>query len=218
MIEKPIITAKQACEFIRDNDSVMVGGFLAVGAPETLINALVQANCQNLTVIGISSDYPDRGIGKLIVNRQVKHLITSHIGTNPETQKQYIEKTLEITFLPQGTFSEAVRVAGMGLGGVLTPTGLGTVIQEKCTVIEIDGQSYLLQKPIRGRVALVKAHRADRFGNLQFHGTTQNTNPAMAMAAELTIAEVDEIVEIGEIEPDFVHVPGVFVHYLISTL
>ncbi|MBP7461051.1 MAG: CoA transferase subunit A [Candidatus Delongbacteria bacterium] len=217
MIEKPIITAEEAAALVHDGDSIMVGGFLAVGAPETIIDALVKANPRQLDLIVIATDYENRGVGKLISNHQIRHITTSHIGTNPVTQQQYIQHETEITFVPQGTFSEAVRAAGVGLGGFLTPTGVGTVVAEHKTVLEIQGKSYILQEPIRGRVALIHARRADRFGNLQFHGTSFNTNPLMGMAAEITIAEVDEIVEIGAIDPDFVHLPGIFVHYLVKT-
>lgn len=193
----------------------MIGGFLAIGAPETIIDALVEANPRNLDLIVICTDYENLGVGKLVSSRQVSHITTSHIGTNPVTQKQYIQKEIGVTFMPQGTLVEALRAAGVGLGGFLTPTGVGTSVAEDKTILEVRGKKYILQEPIRGRIAMIHARRADRFGNLQFHGTCFNANPLMAMAAEITVAEVDEIVEIGTINPDFVHLPGIFVHYLV---
>ena len=215
MLDKPIITPGQAVDLIDDGDSIMFGSFLAVGAATIIIDALVESNKKDLTIISICTDYEDRGVGKLIANKQVKRVITSHIGTNPATQKQYIKKEIEVEFIPQGTLLEKIRCTAMGLGGVLSPTGLGTIVQKNKEVLEIDGKKYILEKLLKARVALIHARRADKFGNIQFHATAQNSNLTMAMAAELTIAEAEEIVEIGELNPDFIHLPGIFVNYLV---
>jgi len=216
MLEKPIITPKEAVDLVKDGDSIMFGSFLVCGAAELLIDALAISDKKDLTIICIATDYEDRGVGKLITAKKVKKAITSHIGTNPQTQKQYIEKTLEVNFVPQGTLVERIRAAATGIGGFLTPTGLGTIVQEGKEIINVDGKDYLLEKPLKGKFAFVHAKKADKFGNLQFHGSANNSNLFMAMAADITIVEAEEIVEIGEIDPDFVHLSGIFVDYLVK--
>lgn len=195
---------------------VMIGGFLAVGSPHGIIDKLVQLGTANLTIIANDTGFPDKGIGKLIVNRQASTVIASHIGTNPPTGQQMNAGELDVELIPQGTLAEQVRAAGAGLGGILTPTGLGTVAQEGKKLIEIDGQEYILAEPIFADVALIKAHKADGNGNLVYSKTARNFNPLMAMAAKLVIAEVEEIVEVGEIDPDHVITPGIFVDYLVK--
>jgi len=198
---------------IKDGMSLMIGGFMGNGTPENLMDALVAAGVKNLTVICNDTGFPDKGIGKLIVNKQIKKLIVSHIGTNPVTVDQMNAKELEVEFSPQGTLAERVRAGGAGLGGVLTPTGLGTVVAEGKPTLDIDGKTYLLEKPIRADVALLGANIGDKSGNLIFKGTSQNFNPIMATAADLVIAEIETLVEIGELAPETIHVPGTFVDY-----
>jgi len=211
-----VITSKQAAEMIKPNDRLMIGGFLAVGAPELLIDELVKANVKDLHAIVIASDYENRGIGKLVANKQLKSAQVSHLGTNREIQAQMNAGDIKIELVPQGTLMERVRATGAGLGGILTQTGLGTLAQEGKPVIEADGKLYILEKPIQADFALVRAFKADKLGNLIYNKTARNSNPIMAMAGNITIAEVDEIVEVGELNPEEVVTPGVFVDYLVK--
>lgn len=209
-------TIAEACEYVQDGATVMIGGFLAVGTPEVLIDALVAKKVTGLTVIANDSGFPDRGIGKLVVNRQVKKLIASHVGTNPETGRQMNAGELEVVLTPQGTLAEQIRAGGAGLGGVLTPTGLGTVVENGKQKISLDGREYLIELPLKADVALIKAHKADRSGNLVYRRSARNFNPLMALAAEYVIAEVEEIVETGEIDPDEVMTPGILVDLIVQ--
>lgn len=210
-----IIQVEKAVELIKPGDSILFGGFLAVGSAERIITALAEKGTKDLEMIVIATDYDDKGVGKLIANRQVKKVIASHIGTNKATQKQMNEGTLQVVLTPQGTLLEQIRAAGSGLGGVLTPTGLGTIVAEGKQIINIDGQDYLLEKPLKADMALLKAHKADKQGNLVYRKTARNSNPIMAMAAKTTIVETDEIVEAGELDPEEIVTPGVFVDYLV---
>lgn len=207
------ISISECVAKIKDGMSVMIGGFMGNGTPENLMDALVAAGVKNLTVICNDTAFPNKGIGKLIDNKQIKKLIVSHIGTNPVTVDQMNAKELEVEFSPQGTLAERVRAGGAGLGGVLTPTGLGTVVAEGKPTLEIDGKTYLLEKPLRADVALLGANIGDKSGNLIFKGTSQNFNPIMATAADLVIAEIEEVVEVGELAPETIHVPGTFIDY-----
>ncbi|MDR0367792.1 MAG: 3-oxoacid CoA-transferase subunit A, partial [Bacteroidales bacterium] len=167
-------------------------------------------------VICNDTAFPDRGIGILVTNKQVKKVIASHIGTNPNTIEQFNNKELEVQFVPQGTLSEQIRCGGGGLGGFLTPTGIGTVVEEGKQKLTVEGKEYLLELPLRADVALLGASVGDRAGNLFYKGTTQNFNPMMAMAADLVIAEVEELVEIGDIPMENVHTPSIFVNYIVK--
>lgn len=211
-----VISIEQATEKIKNSSVVMIGGFLAVGTPEHLINAMVEKGYKELTVIANDTGFPDRGIGKLIISRQVKKVIVSHVGTNPETGRQMNSKELEVELSPQGTLIERIRSGGAGLGGVLTPTGVGTVVAEGKPTITIEGRTFLLEKPLRADVSLVKAHKADTDGNLIFRRSTRNFNAQIATAAEVVIAEVESIVPVGEMDPDAVMVPGLFVDYIVQ--
>ena len=152
----------------------------------------------------------------MVVNKQVKKIVTSHIGTNPETGRQMNENELEVILTPQGTIAEQIRAAGAGLGGIITPTGLGTVVEEGKVKIEINGQFYLVEEPLKADVALIKADKSDKLGNLMYDLSARNFNPLMAMAADLVIAEVDEIVEIGELNPNYIHTPHIFVDLIVK--
>ena len=211
-----VITSKQAAEMIKPNDRLMIGGFLAVGAPESIIDEIVKSNVKDLHAIVIASDYEDRGIGKLVANHQLKSAQVSHLGTNREIQAQMNSGAMDIELVPQGTLMERVRAAGAGLGGILTQTGLGTLAQEGKPVIESEGKLFILEKPIQAEFALVRAHKADKLGNLIYNKTARNSNPIMAMTGKITIAEVDEIVETGDLDPEAIVTPGVFVDYLVK--
>lgn len=209
------ISIEQAISKIKDGMTIMIGGFMANGSPNRIIKALSETGVKNLIVICNDTGFTDKGIGWLINNKQIKKAVASHIGTNPVTIQQFNEKTLDIEFSPQGTLIERIKAGGAGLGGVLTPTGLGTVIEEGKQKINIDGKDFLLEKPLKADIALVAASIGDKAGNLIYKGTMQNFNTCMATAADLVIAEVDELVEVGEISPERVHTPSIFVDYIV---
>lgn len=189
---------------------------MSVGTANNMVDQLVKAGVKNLTIICNDTAFADKGLGKLIANKQVKKVITSHIGTNPATIEQMNNGDIEVEFSPQGTLAERVRSGGSGLGGVLTPTGLGTIIAEGKEVVIVDGKEYLLEKPLRADIALIGASISDKQGNLIYKGTTQNFNPLMATAADLVIAEAEKMVEVGEISPEQVRTPSIFVDYIVN--
>ena len=206
---------EEAISMIEDGSTIMVGGFLGFGSPEEMMDELVRQTKKSLTVICNDSAFAETGIGKIIVAKLVKKLITSHMGTNPETQRQMINGDLEVELVPQGTLAERIRAGGVGLGGILTPTGVGTLVQEGKRTLNVNGKEYLLELPLRADFALLKAKRADYLGNLSYSLTARNFNPLMAMAADVVIAEVEEIVPTGVIPPDEVHTPHVLVDYVV---
>ncbi|UUX33635.1 CoA transferase subunit A [Fundicoccus culcitae] len=210
------IDINTAIDMVKDGDIVMIGGFLGAGAPELLIDKLVEKGIKNLTLIANDTGWPDRAHGKLVVNKQFKKIIASHVGTNRETGNQMASGETEVVLVPQGTLVEQVRAASHGLGGVLTPTGLGTDVEKGKDKIVVDGKEYLVEKPLRANVALLFANKVDKFGNMNFYGATRNFNNMMAGAADITIVEAAEIVEIGELDPNTVHTPGVFVDYIVD--
>lgn len=210
-----VISFKKAGDLITNNSSLMIGGFLGVGTPENIISELIEQRKEALIVIGNDTSFVDKGIGRLIAEKLVKKVITSHIGTNPETQKQMINDECEVILTPQGTLAEKIRAAGVGLGGIFTPTGVGTIVENGKEVREIDGIKYLFEKPLSADFALLKAKRADSKGNLEYNMTARNFNPIMALAAKTVIVEVEEIVPVGSIDPNNVHTPGVLVDYII---
>ena len=196
--------------------TVFIGGFLAVGTPEKFIDALIEKGVKDLTIIANDTGYPDRGIGRLVCNNQVKKFIGSHIGTNPETGRRMQSGEMEVELCPQGTLAERIRVGGNGLGGVLTPTGLGTIIEEGKEKIVVDGKEYLLEKPLKADVALINGSVVDEFGNIIFAKTTKNFNPMMATAADTVIVYAEKLVKTGEIDPDHVMTSGIFVDYIVK--
>ena len=206
----------EAVEMIADGSSVMIGGFLGVGTPHRLIGEMVRQRRRDLTVIANDTARPRLGIGRLIDEKLVSKLIVSHIGTNPETQRQMNAREIEVELCPQGTLAERIRAAGYGLGGVLTATGIGTLAAEGKPVVEIDGRSFTLERPIKADFALIAARRADYRGNLDYFLTARNFNPVMAMAGDTVIAEATEIVPVGVIAPDEVVTPHVLVDRLIA--
>ena len=210
---KSIVSAKEAIDLIQDGSTVMVGGFLDCGAPDILIEELVNQNTGNLTMIANDTTYPDLDKGKLIVNRQVKKLITSHIGTNPETGRQMHDGELEVELVPMGNLIEKIRAKGTGLGGVLTPTGVGTSIEENKKTMEIDGEKFIFEKPLGADFALIYGTKVDRYGNVSYYGTTRNFNTIMATAADTVIVQADELVDC--LDPNEVVIPGLFVDYVV---
>lgn len=213
---KKIVSMEEAISHIKDGMTIHIGGFLAVGTPESIITALVEKGVKDLTIVGNDSGFPDKGIGRLVVNNQVKKVIASHIGTNPVTGQKMQSGEMEVELVPQGTLAERVRAAGYGLGGVLTPTGLGTVVAEGKQVINVDGRDFLLEKPIKADVALIGGTIVDEAGNVVFAKTTKNFNPLMATAADLVIVEAEKIVKVGEIDPDHVMLSQIFVDYIVE--
>lgn len=217
------ITAEQAVKLIPDGASVMIGGFMGCGSPHKLIDALAKAGTKNLTVLSndaAMSNGPDGGElyahAKLVHNRQIKKLIATHVGLNPEVAAQVNEGTLELQLIPQGSMAEMIRAGGAGLGGVLTPTGFGTIIAEGKQVIEIDGREYLLEKPLRADFAIISGYKVDKAGNVWYKGTTRSFSLPMATAADIVIVEANNVVEIGEIEPENVMTSKIFIDYIID--
>ncbi|MGI5853712.1 MAG: acetate CoA-transferase subunit alpha [Bacillota bacterium] len=210
------VSIEEALTHVRDGMTIMVGGFLGVGSPEKLIDALVQKGVKDLTLICNDTAFVDRGVGKMVVAHQFRKIIASHIGTNAETGRQMNAGETEVELVPQGTLAERIRCGGAGLGGFYTPTGVGTVVADGKETREFNGRQYLLELPLRADVALVKAYKADEVGNLIYRRSARNFNPLMAMAADLVIAEVDNIVPTGEIDQDHVMTPGIFVNYLVK--
>ena len=211
-----VITVQDAVEMISDESTVMVGGFLGVGTPHRLMAELVRHGRRGLTVIANDTARPNVGVGCLIDHKLVRKVIVSHVGTNPETQRQMIAGEIEVELCPQGTLVERIRAAGYGLGGVLTRTGIGTMAAEGKRVVEIDDDRFLLEMPIKADFALLGARRADYRGNLSYFLTARNFNPVMAMAGSTVIAEPVEIVPVGVIAPDEVVTPHVLVDYLVE--
>jgi len=208
-----VITADEAASLIGDGDTIMIGGFLGIGSPGTIIDALVKRNVKDLTLISNDTAFPDKMHGKMIVNKQFKKIIVSHIGTNKETGRQMTAGELEVELNPQGTLAERIRCGGIGLGGFYTPTGVGTPVEEGKEVRVIDGREMLFETPLKAKVAYLKAAKGDKFGNLRYHATGQNFNPIMAFAGETVVAEVDELVDF--LDPDDVHTVGVLVDYIV---
>lgn len=212
---KEIITAATAAAEIRDGDTIMIGGFMCCGQPLAIVDALLESGVKDLTVITNDSGWPDRGFGKMITAKRVKKLIASHVGLNPEVAKQMFAGTLEVELVPQGTLAERIRCGGAGLGGVLTPTGLGTEVAEGKPTVEVDGKTYLLEKPLRADYALISGTVTDREGNTFIEKSAKNFNTVMAMAAKHTIVETKQVVNAGALDPDKVTVPGVFVKSIV---
>jgi acetate CoA/acetoacetate CoA-transferase alpha subunit len=199
----------------KDGMSIFFGGFMGVGTPDGIVRELLDSGVKDLTIIGNDTATADSGIGILVANRRVRKVIASHIGTNAETGRQMIAGELEVELVPQGTLAERIRCGGSGLGGVLTPTGVGTIVEEGKTKLAFDGVEYLVERPLRADIAILKAWRADTKGNLVYRHAARNFNPLMAFAADYVVAEVDEIVAAGDIDPDSVMTPGVLVNALI---
>jgi len=201
----------KAAALVPDGASIMVGGFGLCGIPENLIAALHRRGTKNLTVISNNAGVDDFGLGILLKSRQIRKMISTYVGENKEFERQYLQKEIEVELIPQGTFSERIRAGGAGIGGFFTPTGYGTVIAEGKETRVIDGRHYVLEMPLNADFAFVRAWKGDRQGNLVYRRTARNFNPMMATAAQVTIAEVETLVEPGALDPDAVHTPGIFV-------
>ena len=211
---KKIISAKEAAEFVKDKSTLMVGGCLSCGAPDKLVDALVETNVSNLTLICNDTTYPDVDKGKLIDEKRVKKVIASHIGTNPITGQKMLNKESEVEILPMGTFVEKIRAYGAGLGGILTPTGIGTILEEGKKIIEVNGKKYIFEEPLGSDVAFIYGTKVDKFGNVSYFGTTRNFNTTMAMSADPVLVQADEIVDC--LDPNEVVIPGIFIDYIVK--
>lgn len=211
-----IISALEAAAFLKDGMTLMYGGFLGVGSPQGIIDAILESGVRHLTLIGNDTCTADSGIGKLVAAGRVRKVIVSHIGTNKETVRMMNEGLLEVELVPQGTLVERIRCGGHGLGGVLTPTGIGTLVEEGKQKIEVEGRAYLLETPLRADVAILGGTVSDTKGNILYDKCQRNFNPFMAMAADLVIAEVEQVVPVGSLDPNHIHTPGLFVNYVVG--
>lgn len=210
-----IISPEEAARKVESGKTIMVGGFIGCGAPDKLLELIRLNGTKDLTLIANDTGILGDALSQLVVEHRIKKLIATHIGTNKETGNQMNSGEMEVKLVPQGTLAEQIRAAGSGLGGVLTPTGIGTIIEEGKQKIVVGDKEYLLELPISADFALIKAKKADKAGNLVYHGSARNFNPIMATAGKVVIAQVEEIVEVGEIKPDEIHTPGIFVDYLV---
>jgi 3-oxoacid CoA-transferase subunit A len=215
-MNKVVPSAEEAVALVPDGATIMMGGFGLCGIPENLIAALHRRGTKGLTVISNNAGVDEFGVGVLLRSRQVRKMISTYVGENKEFERQFLTGELEVELVPQGTFSERIRAGGAGIGGFFTPTGYGTLIAEGKETRVIDGKAYVLEAPLRADFAFVKAWRGDRAGNLVYRRTARNFNPVMATAATATIAEVEHLVEPGEIDPDHVVTPGIFVKHVLQ--
>ena len=215
-MDKVLRSAEEAVAQIPDGASIMMGGFGLCGIPENLIRALHARGTRHLTIISNNAGVDEFGAGMLLKSRQVRKVIGTYVGENKEFERQALAGEIEVELVPQGTFAERIRAAGAGIGGFFTPTGYGTMIAEGKETREIGGRHYVLEMPLHADFAFVKAWKGDRVGNLVYRKTARNFNPVMATAAKVTIAEVEQLVEPGAIDPDLVHTPGIFVRHIVQ--
>lgn len=215
-MKNKLISLADAVAMVKDGMTIMVGGFLSNGSPNVLMDALVESGVKNLTLISNDTSFPEIGQGKLVANKQVKKVITSHVGTNPVTGELMNAGELTVEFSPQGTLAERIRAYGAGLGGVLTPTGIGTSVEIGKTKLTIDNKEYILETPLKADIAFIAASIADISGNLYYKGNSRNFNPLMAMAADIVIVETEAVVQKGEIKPENVHTSAIFVDYIFK--
>lgn len=215
MMNKVIASADEAIRDIRDGSTLVVGGFGLCGIPENLIQALVTANVKGLTCVSNNAGVDDWGLGLLLQTRQIRKMVSSYVGENAEFERQYLAGELEVEFCPQGTLAERMRAGGAGIPAFFTPAGYGTVVAEGKETREFDGRMYVMERGIVGDFSLVAAWKGDRFGNLVYRKAARNFNPMAATAGRVCIAEVEELVEPGELDPDSIHTPGIFVHRVV---
>jgi acetate CoA/acetoacetate CoA-transferase alpha subunit len=213
-MKSKLIEAARFRTLLRDNMTIMFGGFMGVGTPEALVAEIIASGVTGLTIIGNDTAFVDSGVGPLVASGHVKKVIASHIGTNPETGRRMIAGELDVELVPQGTLAERIRCGGAGLGGILTATGLGTVVEQDKRKIDVEGQTFLLELPLRADLAIIHASEGDRAGNLTYELTARNFNPIIALAADIVVAQCDSIVEVGEIMPERVVTPAALVDYL----
>ncbi|MBR6811776.1 MAG: CoA transferase subunit A, partial [Oscillospiraceae bacterium] len=216
MAKNKVVTVEEAMKHCFSGMTVLLPGFVNVGVPEVLIDGLIEAGITDLKVISNNTSVKGRGIGKLVHENRIKHITCSHIGNNTETVEKVVAGEIDISFTPQGTLCERVRAGGAGLGGILTPTGLGTPIEEGKQIIEVDGKKYILELPLRADVALIHAWKADKMGNLVYRRTARNFNEIFATAADFVIVEAEEIVEVGELDPDEIMTPGFITDLIVQ--
>jgi len=214
-MKNKIVSVQEAVSHINDGASIMIGGFLACGTSEIMMDAIVEKGVKDLTIIGNDTAFENVGAGKLICAKLVKHVIATHIGTNKETGAQMTSGETKVTLVPQGSLAEKVRAAGMGLGGVITPTGVGTDVAEGKQTITIEGKEYIIEPPVKADVAILKGSIVDKAGNVYYEGTTKNFQPLMAMAADTVIVEAEKLVEVGELDPNYVMTPAILVDYIV---
>lgn len=212
-----VTTLEKVMPYFHDGMTLMVGGFGGVGNPPTLIDSILEKGIKDIELICNDTAFPDIGVGRLITQRRVRKVIASHIGSNRNAGHQMTEGDLEVEFSPQGTLAERVRAGGVGLGGILVDVGLDTIAEEGKEKIWVDGKLYLLEKPLTAKVSIVHAKKADAYGNLIFDTSARNFNPLVAMAGDMTIVEVDELVGVGELDPEEIVLPGVFVDWIIPS-
>jgi acetate CoA/acetoacetate CoA-transferase alpha subunit len=211
-----VVSLDQAMEKLRSGLTILIPGFVNTGVPETLVKGIIDKGYTDLRIISNNTSVKGRGIGLLVQENRIKHITCSHIGSNPETVEKVVAGKIDVTFVPQGTLCERVRAGGAGIGGILTPTGLGTPIAEGKPVIEVDGKNYLLEKALRGDVALIHAWKADRMGNVIYRRTSRNFNQIFATAADFVIVEAEELVEVGALDPDQIMTPGCLVDMVVK--
>ncbi len=216
MTSKVVANAQEAVKGVKDGMTLVLGGFGLCGIPENSILALKELGVKNLTCVSNNAGVDDWGLGLLLQTRQIKKMVSSYVGENATFEKQFLNKELELEFCPQGTLAERLRAGGAGIAGFYTPTGVGTIVADGKEIKNFNGRDYVLEKGIVGDFAFVKAWKGDKFGNLVFRKTSRNFNPMAATAGKITIAEVEELVEIGEIEPDQVHTPGIYVQRIFK--
>ena len=215
-MKSKVVTIDQAMEHCYDGMTVMLPGFVNCGVPETLIEAHIDKGIKDLDVISNNTSVKGRGIGLLVHENRIKHITCTHIGNNTETVEKVVAGEINVTFTPQGTLCERMRAGGAGIGGILTPTGLGTPMEKGKQIINVDGKDYILEKPLHANVALIHAWKADKMGNLVYRRTARNFNPIMATAADFVIVEAEQIVEVGELDPDIIHTPGCLVDMIVQ--
>ncbi|WP_047154884.1 CoA transferase subunit A [Aneurinibacillus tyrosinisolvens] len=212
-----VVSLDEALAHIQDGIRLMYGGFGGVGSPPTLIDGILKKGAKNLDLIGNDTGFPDIGIGRLVTAGRGRTLITSHIGSNPNAGRLMTEGKLDVTFYPQGTLAEKIRAGGMGLGGILVDVGMGTIVEEGKQKVAVEGKSYMVEPALTADVGIVYAMKADEYGNLIYDKSARNFNPLVAMAADITIVEVDEIVPRGELDPESIITPGIYVDYIIQS-
>lgn len=215
-MKSKVISHDDVVSSLKDGMSVMYGGFMACGTPSGLVQAILDSGVKDLTIIGNDTAFPDKGIAPLITENRVRKVITSHIGLNPEVGRRMMANEMEVELIPQGTLAERIRSAGAGLGGFLTPTGVGTMVEEGKQRLTVDGRDYLLELPMKADLAILHAHKADTSGNLVYRLSARNFNPLIALAATTVFAEVEEIVEVGALNPDEVMTPAALVDGIVK--
>ena len=211
-----IKNVNEAVGCIKDGMTLMIGGFMTAGTPEMLIDAIIEKGVKDLTIIANDTGFLDKGIGKLVKNKRVRKVIASHIGLNQETGRQMNNKEIIVDLIPQGTLAEQIRCGGAGIGGFLTETGVGTIVEEGKQKVKVGAKEYILELPLRADIALVGGSIVDKSGNIYYNGSTRNFNPLIATAADLVIVGAEKVVEVGELDPNHVMTPGIFVDYIVG--